>query len=31
MIIGPGNFDNTVFQLLAWAERMGREVESWSG
>src|SRR6516165_5403018 len=26
-IVGPGSFESTVFQLLGWAERNGREVE----
>src|SRR5437763_13793287 len=26
-VIAPGTFDYVVFQLLGWAERMGREVE----
>jgi hypothetical protein len=26
-VVGPGNFDYVVFQLLGWAERMGREIE----
>jgi hypothetical protein len=26
-VVGSGNFDHVVFQLLGWAERSGREVE----